>query len=99
MRPADLLQPEWERLSIEACGLEGCDGTDEDVLTYAMFPGVATTFFAERDQGPRNVGVDPAEQATAELAGAEHGKAPVTGPIDYSVTVNGHAHHVTVERA
>jgi methylmalonyl-CoA carboxyltransferase 5S subunit len=99
VRPADLLEPEWDRLKIEACALEGCNGTDEDVLTYAMFPGVATTFFAEREQGPRNVGVDPAQQATAELAGAEHGKGPVTGPIDYSVTVNGHAHHVTVERA
>jgi methylmalonyl-CoA carboxyltransferase 5S subunit len=98
VRPADLLEPEWDRLKIEGCALEGCDGSDEDVLTYAMFPGVATTFFAERDQGPRNVGVDPAEQATAELAGSEPGKGPVTGPIDYSVTLNGHAHHVTVER-
>ena len=39
--PADLLKPEWERLVAEAIALEGCDGSDEDVLTFAMFPQVA----------------------------------------------------------
>src|SRR5262245_45504300 len=45
-RPADLLKPEWEELRAQALALPGCDGTDEDVLTYAMFPQVAPKFFA-----------------------------------------------------
>src|SRR5262249_55198745 len=43
-RPADLLKPEWEELRAAALALKGCDGTDEDVLTYAMFPQVAAKF-------------------------------------------------------
>jgi methylmalonyl-CoA carboxyltransferase 5S subunit len=99
VRPADLLDPEWDRLAVEAGALEGSDGTDEDVLTYAMFPSVATTFLATRDEGPRNVGTDPAEQATEELAGSRPGQGPVKGPINYAVKVNGRTHDVTVERA
>ena len=52
-RPADLLKPEWEPLSTAAHALEGCNGTDEDVLTYAMFPQVAPKFFKTRARGPR----------------------------------------------
>ena len=97
VRPADLIPPEWERLVIEASALEGFDGTDEDVLTYAMFPGVAPGFFVERPEGPKNVGKDPAELATDELSKSSGG--PVKGPISYSVTMDGKAHSVTVERA
>src|SRR4051812_30731320 len=39
-RPADLFKPEWEDLRAHALALEGCDGTDEDILTFAMFPQV-----------------------------------------------------------
>jgi methylmalonyl-CoA carboxyltransferase 5S subunit len=98
VRPADLIEPEWDRLVSEANAIEGSDGTDEDVLTYAMFPGVAPTFFAERAEGPRNVGKDPAEVAAEEL-GKSTGAGPVKGPIRYAVTLGGRAHHVTVERA
>ena len=45
-RPADLLKPEWEELRTAALALKGCNGSDEDVLTYAMFPQVAPKFFA-----------------------------------------------------
>jgi methylmalonyl-CoA carboxyltransferase 5S subunit len=95
VRPADLLEPEWDSLVAQANAVEGCDGTDEDALTYAMFPGVAPTFFGERSQGPRNVGKDPA--AADALEGAA-GAGPVKGPIEYSVTLGGKAHQVTVER-
>ncbi len=63
-----------------------------------MFPGVAPKFFAERPEGPRNVGKDPAEVAADELSKAS-GTGPVNGPIRYSVTLDGKSHHVTVERA
>ena len=98
MRPADLLQPEWDQLSSEANALEGYDGTDEDVLTYAMFPGVAPTFFAKRPEGPQNVGLDPAEVA-AERAVRVAGQGPGQGADQVRVTLDGRQHHVTVERA
>src|SRR5512135_3437472 len=60
-RPADLLQPEWEELRSQALPLTGCDGSDEDILTYAMFPQVAEKFFAQRAEGPKNVSKSPAE--------------------------------------
>ena len=46
-RPADLLQPEWEQRRAAATALPGFDGTDEDVLTYAMFPKIAATVFQD----------------------------------------------------
>jgi methylmalonyl-CoA carboxyltransferase 5S subunit len=99
VRPADLLEPEWDRLAAEAGALEGADGTDEDVLTYAMFPGVAPRFFAERSEGPRNVGRDPKQLAAEKLADAAPADAAAQGPVRYAVSLNGHTHDVTVERA
>src|ERR1019366_6386438 len=58
-RPADLLKPEWEHLRTEALALAGCNGSDEDVLTFAMFPQVAPKFFKSRSEGPKNVSSDP----------------------------------------
>ena len=37
----------------------GSDGSDEDVLTYAMSSKVAPGFFTTRAEGPKNVGKDP----------------------------------------
>jgi methylmalonyl-CoA carboxyltransferase 5S subunit len=97
VRPADLLSPEWDRLHEEADALTGADGSDEDVLTYAMFPGVAPGFFAKRHDGPINVGLDPAEVAASKESDSA-GQGPVTGPIRYAVTLDGAKRHVTVER-
>jgi len=97
IRPADLLKPEWQELRTAAIEQEGCDGTDEDVLTYAMFPQVASKFFATRNQGPKNLGKDPqmkAAVAPAQLAGAANGAA--REPVTYDVRVNGNSHRVTV---
>jgi methylmalonyl-CoA carboxyltransferase 5S subunit len=102
-RPADLLKPEWQELRSAALALEGCNGSDEDVLTYAMFPGVAPKFFPARAKGPKNLGKDPsaapAPAPAAAAAGAENGKGPVTTTITYDVKLNGHTHKVTVSPA
>ena len=95
-RPADLLEPEWDKQVEEASKLPGFNGTDEDVLTYALFPGVAPTFFEHRSEGPKNVGLSEA-QLKAEAEGTT--SAAVSGPISYSVTVGGTSHEVTVEPA
>lgn len=44
-RPADLIQPELEKYREEAGDLAKCD---EDVLSYALFPQVATKFLKEK---------------------------------------------------
>ncbi len=97
-RPANHLQPEWDTLVDEASKLEGADGSDEDVLTYAMFPGVAPGFFKTRDEGPKNVGKTP-EQLEQERQAASGVAKAVTGPITYKVSVGGREHSVKVERA
>jgi methylmalonyl-CoA carboxyltransferase 5S subunit len=106
-RPADLLKPEWQELRTAGCALKGSNGSDEDVLTYAMFPQVAPKFFATRDQGPKNLGKDPnapppTPAAAAPSPAAENGnggKGPVKTPITYDVKLNGHTHRVTVSPA
>jgi methylmalonyl-CoA carboxyltransferase 5S subunit len=103
VRPADLLAPEWDKLRSEALALNGCNGSDEDVLTHAMFPQVAPKFFAKRHEGPLNVGLKP---PAATAPGAAPAKSPeakpvaappgMSKPVTYAVTVNGKTHRVTV---
>jgi methylmalonyl-CoA carboxyltransferase 5S subunit len=93
-RPADLLEPEWQALRSAALALKGCDGTDEDVLTYAMFPQVAAKFFGTRDQGPTNLGKDPSSP-TGPAARAP-GAGGVRAAVTYDVTLGGRTHKVTV---
>ena len=95
-RPADLLKPEWENLSAAAHALEGDNGTDEDVLTYAMFPQVAPKFFKTRPEGRKNVGKDPAaKQPDAKQPGAAGG-SQLSAKVNYVITLNGQEHRVTV---
>jgi len=47
-RPADLLPPELDKIREEASKLPGFNGSEEDVLSYALFPSVAEKFFADR---------------------------------------------------
>jgi methylmalonyl-CoA carboxyltransferase 5S subunit len=101
MRPADLLKPEWDQLRTTAIAMEGCDGSDEDILTAAMFPKVAPKFFAERAQGPKSVAKDPT--AAAAAASPQSGGTPAAGPvretIKYEVQLDGRKHLVTVSPA
>ena len=97
-RPADLLTPEWDELVAQTEGLEGYDGSQEDVLTNAMFPGVAPGFFKTRDEGPKNVG-KTAEQLAKEAEASKGAAGAVQGPIKYKVSMGGREHSVTVERA
>jgi methylmalonyl-CoA carboxyltransferase 5S subunit len=96
VRPADLLAPEWDKLEEDAKKLEGFNGSEEDVLTYAMFPQVAPKFFVNRPKGPLNLGKDPnTSNAESPKADPSHpGYLPA--PIDYTVTINGASKKVTV---
>ena len=69
-RPADLLEPELEKYTEELKGVAKCE---EDVLSYALFPQVATKFFENRDKKAE----EPAPKAeTKEPAPAPVKAAP-----------------------
>ncbi len=105
-RPADLLKPEWNDLRSNALALEGCNGTDEDVLTFALFPQVAPRFFAKRHEGPKSVGISiaaEAKPAAPEPANAPAGERkprdPNRVPTNYEVRIGGRTHQVSVTPA
>jgi pyruvate carboxylase subunit B len=89
-RPADRLKPEMDRLRHEIGDLAK---SEEDVLTYAMFPEIGRKFLEERATGtlkpedllplPR-----PAGAATSSLA-----------PTDFNVTVHGETYHIKITGA
>ena len=92
-RPADLLMPEWDKLEEASRKLEGFNGTEEDVLTFAMFPQVAPKFFKERVLGRKNLGKAPSVAVDSSHLGY------LNAPIEYSVAINGKKQKVTVEMA
>jgi methylmalonyl-CoA carboxyltransferase 5S subunit len=102
-RPADRLKPEWDELRSQALALAGCDGTDEDILTYAMFPQVAAKFFAHRADGPLPVSKSaPGSMAPAPTGAgptADAGRPAVSSRVTYNVKLAGKSHQVTVEPA
>ena len=100
IRPADLLKPEWEHLRTQALAVEGCNGSDQDVLTYAMFPQVAPKFFKTRQDGPKNLGKDPsAVKAAAPKEQPAAAKHPPETAHTYVITLNGQEHKVSVAPA
>jgi methylmalonyl-CoA carboxyltransferase 5S subunit len=100
VRPADLLKPEWEELRSHALAIENCNGSDEDVLTYAMFPQVAPKFFKTRGEGPKNLGKEPgAAKASEKPAAKPAASAEPHEATRYVVTINGQEHKVTVAAA
>ena len=82
-RPADEIPNEWDKM-VEEAKKAGGNGSDEDVLTYAMFPQKAPKFFAERSKGP----VDSASFALPKSSGNAKGGS-------YTVNVNGTNYNVT----
>jgi len=106
VRPADLLKPEWDDLRAHALALPGCNGSDEDVLTYALFPQVAAKFFDHRAEGPKNVGKSPGEGREARSEGRGggakppvDGQGPVSTTVTYDVRIGDKSHKVTVSPA
>ncbi len=97
-RPADLLDPEWDTVVKE---LGDKYTSEEDRLSYALFPKVALTFFENREKGivpeekieiaPENKKPQPAPQAPLVPS------SPVqAGSGMYVVHVNGRPYSVEV---
>ena len=80
VRPADLIEPEFERLKRE---LGAKTKSTEDALTYALFPALAPDFFKAREGGLLS-GALPT--ATADRAGSY---SIVVDGISFDVVVKG----------
>ena len=83
-RPADLLEPEMAKLQAEA---ERIAHSDEDVLTYAMFPDIGKTFLQERNAGS----LKPEALQTKETAQTS---AARYAPNEFKVTLHGETFHI-----
>lgn len=86
-RPADKLKPELKRLREEIGELAK---SEEDVLTYAMFPEIGRKFLEERAAGT----LKPEELKPPKSADA----APLSvyAPTDFNVTMHGETYHIRV---
>ena len=84
-RPADKIEPEWDKM-VEEAKANGGNGSVEDVLTYAMFPKVATKFFETRANGPVDAEKTFGLKETPKAASSRNGS--------YTVTVNGQSYSV-----
>jgi len=83
-RPADLLEDEMDKLRQDA---EGLCKTEEDVLTYAMFPEMAKTFLQERNAG--TLKPEPLhEKHTPASPDARY------APNEFNVTLHGETFHI-----
>ncbi len=92
-RPADLLEPELDKLTRE---LGGRGKSIEDVLSYALFPNVALEYFEQRESG--KLEPEPLE----EVKGAELLPAPLMSslaPSEFIITVHGESYRVKVAGA
>jgi len=83
-RPADLLEPEMARLTAET---ERIAQSEEDVLTYAMFPDIGQTFLQER-----NAGTLKAEPLLSKEA--VNTSAARYAPSEFNVTLHGETFHI-----
>jgi len=89
VRPADLLKPEMVRLREEIGSLAQ---SEEDVLTYAMFPDIGRKFLEERAAG----NLKPEALLPIPEAG---GVAPAGGegvPTEFVVDVHGESYRVDI---
>jgi pyruvate carboxylase subunit B len=83
-RPADLLEDEMANLRVQS---ETLAKSEEDVLTYAMFPDLAQTFLQERNAGSLKAEpLLPKEAATPSAARY--------APNEFKVTLHGETFHI-----
>ncbi len=90
-RPADLLEPELDKIMRE---MDGKAKSIEDVLSYALFPIVALEFFEQRDSG--KLEPEPLEE---EIQATESHTVPHLAPSEFNVTVHGESYKIKVAGA
>ena len=88
VRPADLIKPEMDRLRGEVGELAK---TEEDVLTYAMFPDIGRKFLEEREAGT----LKPEELLPQPAAGAPAASSEGV-PTEFIIDVHGESYRVDI---
>ena len=88
IRPADLLEPELEKIREEA--IEAGARTEEDILSYALFPVVAREFFEWREK------VEKGELPPIPVEETEEQKGECKAPVEFYITVHGEQYHVQI---
>jgi pyruvate carboxylase subunit B len=84
-RPADLLSDELDKLRGE---VESLAKSDEDVLTYAMFPEIGKTFLQERAAGS----LKPEPLLPPDAAKTDNG--PRYAADEFKITLHGETYHI-----
>ncbi len=92
-RPADLLEPELDKLMRE---IDGKAKTIEDILSYALFPIVALEFFEQREAG--KLAPEPLEPQKEESREEAH-VVPHLAPSEFNVTLHGESYRIKVAGA
>ncbi|MDP1923437.1 MAG: pyruvate carboxylase subunit B, partial [Thiobacillus sp.] len=85
-RPADLLGDELDKLRGE---IEGLAKSDEDVLTYAMFPEIGKTWLQERAAGS----LKP-EPLLPPPDASQQDSAPRYAADEFKITLHGETYHI-----
>lgn len=85
-RPADSLTPEMAKLTSEA---ERFAKSEEDVLTFAMFPDIGKTYLQERNAGSL------VPEALLDKA-AVNAQASRFAPTEFKVTLHGETFHINL---
>ncbi|PKM45327.1 MAG: oxaloacetate decarboxylase subunit alpha [Gammaproteobacteria bacterium HGW-Gammaproteobacteria-1] len=84
-RPADLLKPELDNLRDQAGALAH---SEEDVLTFAMFPEVGREFLEQREKGElKPEPLEPMPSENGHISAA---------PTEFNVTMHGETYHIKV---
>ncbi len=103
-RPADLLEPEMDKLTDELMalvkekGIKLADAEVDDVLTYALFPQIGLKFLENRDNPNAFEPIPTAEDAQPAAAPKAVSKAPNENG-NYVVNVDGTDYRVRVSDA
>jgi pyruvate carboxylase subunit B len=85
-RPADLLEDELDKLRGE---VEGLAKSEEDILTYAMFPDLGRTFLQERAAG--TLKPEPLLPPGTNLS-----CGPIYSADEFNVTLHGETYHIHI---
>ncbi len=91
-RPADLIEPEMDKLTEELTklaqekGIKLADAVVDDVLTYALFPQVGLKFLENRNNPDAFEPVPTGDEMKPAAAGKSGGKET------YTITVNGQSY-------
>jgi pyruvate carboxylase subunit B len=92
-RPADLLQPELDKCREE---IKDLARSEEDVLSYCLFPQVAKEFFEWREKVERGEIPAISEEDLADGMEEEKKYPQPLAPTEFVINVHGESYHVKI---